>query len=66
MPHVEVQSAIADAIKRVCACGNASGIFVGEADGRRMLDLGARFVAVEADVSLLRTGADGFAARFKA
>ena len=64
--QAEVQSAIADAIKRICACGKAPGILVGEADGQRMLDLGARFVAVGADVGFLRMGAEGLAARFKA
>jgi 4-hydroxy-2-oxoheptanedioate aldolase len=65
IPHPEVQSAIADAIRRICACGKAPGILVGEADGQRMLDLGALFVAVGADLALLRMGADGLAARFK-
>ena len=56
---------IADAIKRIRACGKAPGILVGEADGQRMLDLGALFVAVGADAGLLRTSADALAAKFK-
>jgi 4-hydroxy-2-oxoheptanedioate aldolase len=65
IPHPEVQSAIADAIKRIRAHGKAPGILVGEADGQRMLDLGALFVAVGSDTGLLRTAADGLASRFK-
>lgn len=64
MPHPEVQKAIADAIKRIRAYGKAPGILVGEADGRRMLDLGALFVAVGADVGILRMGSDALAAKF--
>ncbi len=65
IPHPEVQSAIADAIKRIRARGKAPGILVGEADGRRMLDLGALFVAVGADAEVLRTGAEALAHKFK-
>jgi 4-hydroxy-2-oxoheptanedioate aldolase len=65
IPHPEVQSAIADAIKRIRAHGKAPGILVGEADGQRMLDLGALFVAVGSDTGLLRMAADGLASRFK-
>ena len=65
IPHPEVQSAIADAIKRIRAHGKAPGILVGEADGQRMLDLGALFVAVGSDTGLLRMAADGLAAKFK-
>lgn len=65
IPHPEVQSAIAGAIKRIRACGKAPGILVGEADGRRMLDLGALFVAVGADAGVLRMGAEALAHKFK-
>lgn len=65
IPHPEVQSAIADAIKRIRALGKAPGILVGEADGQRMLDLGALFVAVGSDTGILRMGADALAAKFK-
>ena len=65
IPHPEVQSAIADAIKRIRANGKAPGILVGEADGKRMLDLGALVVAVGADSGVLRTNAEALATRFK-
>jgi 4-hydroxy-2-oxoheptanedioate aldolase len=65
IPHPDVQRVIADAIKRIRACGKAPGILVGEADGQRMLDLGALFVAVGADAGVLRTGADALVAKFK-
>jgi 4-hydroxy-2-oxoheptanedioate aldolase len=65
IPHPEVQSAIADAIKRIRARGKAPGILVGEADGRRMLDLGALFVAVGADAGVLRMSAEALAHKFK-
>jgi len=65
IPHPEVQSTIADAIKRIRSHGKAPGILVGEADGQRMLDLGALFVAVGADTGLLRVAADNLAAKFK-
>lgn len=65
IPHPEVQNAIADAIKRIRACGKAPGILVGEADGKRMLDLGALFVAVGADAGVLRLGAEALVHKFK-
>ena len=65
IPHPAVQRAITDAIKRIRACGKAPGILVGEADGQRMLDLGALFVAVGADSGLLRMAADALVAKFK-
>lgn len=63
--HPEVQTAIADAIRRIKACGKAPGILVGEADGQRMLDLGAVFVAVGSDTGLLRVHAEALAHKFK-
>ncbi len=65
IPHPEVQGAIADAIKRIRSHGKAPGILVGEADGQRMLDAGALFVAVGSDVGLLRAGATALSAKFK-
>ena len=65
IPHPEVQKTIADAIKRILACGKAPGILVGEADGQRMLDLGALFVAVGADSGVLRMASEALAAKFK-
>jgi 4-hydroxy-2-oxoheptanedioate aldolase len=64
IPHPEVQKTIADSIKRILAYGKAPGILVGEADGQRMLDLGALFVAVGADSGLLRTSSEVLAAKF--
>lgn len=63
--HPEVQDVIADSIKRILAKGKAPGILVGEADGQRMLDAGALFVAVGADTGILRMGADALAQKFK-
>jgi 4-hydroxy-2-oxoheptanedioate aldolase len=63
--HPEVKNAIANAIKRIRTCGKAPGILVGEADGKRMLDLGALFVAVGADTGVLRMGAEALAHKFK-
>lgn len=65
IPHPEVQSAIAESIKRIRACGKAPGILIGEADGQRMLDLGAVFVAVGSDTGLLRVHADALLHKFK-
>lgn len=65
IPHPQVQQAIADAIRRISACGKAAGTLVGAADGRRMFDLGALFVAVGADAGLLRTSSEALAAQFK-
>jgi 4-hydroxy-2-oxoheptanedioate aldolase len=64
IPHPEVQNAIADAIKRIRSHGKAPGILVGEADGQRMLDMGALFVAVGTDMALLRTNAGALAKKF--
>ena len=65
LSHPEVQGAIADAIKRIRVHGKAAGILVGEADGQRMLDMGALFVAVSADTTLLRLGADALVQKFR-
>lgn len=65
IPHPEVQGAIADSIRRIRSHDKAPGILVGEADGQRMLDLGALFVAVGADTGVLRMGAEALAQKFK-
>jgi 4-hydroxy-2-oxoheptanedioate aldolase len=65
IPHPKVQKVIADSIKRILSYGKAPGILVGEADGQRMLDYGALFVAVGADAGLLRTSSEALAAKFK-
>ncbi|HEY9068370.1 MAG TPA: 4-hydroxy-2-oxoheptanedioate aldolase, partial [Burkholderiaceae bacterium] len=52
--HPEVQAAIDDAIRRIAASGKAAGTLTGDvALARRYLELGARFVAVGIDVTLL-------------
>lgn len=66
LTHPEVQAAIEDAIRRLVAVGTPAGILTGdEALARRYLQLGALFVAVGADLALLRASADALAARFK-
>ena len=54
-----------DAAKRIRKAGKAPGILVGEADGKRCLDMGYLFVAVGADTGTLVRGADALAAKFK-
>ena len=52
--HPEVQAAIDDAIRRIATSGKAAGTLTGDiALARRYLELGARFVAVGIDVTLL-------------
>ncbi len=66
LTHPEVQAAIEDAIRRLVAVGKPAGILTGdEALARRYLQLGALFVAVGADLALLRASADALAARFR-
>ena len=63
--HPEAQAAIQDAVKRIRKCGKAPGILVGEAEGKRCLDMGYLFVAVGADTGMLVRGSDELAAKFK-
>jgi len=64
--HPEVQSAIESAIKRILAAGKAPGILIGdETLARRYIELGALFVAVGSDVSVLVNGTSALAARYK-
>ena len=52
--HPEVQSTIADAIRRVRACGKPAGILAtDEAAARRYIEAGTLFTAVGMDVTLL-------------
>lgn len=52
--HPEVQAAIDGAIRRITASGKAAGTLTTDIDaGRHYLDIGARFVAVGIDTSLL-------------
>jgi len=64
--HPEVQSAIADAIKRITACGKAPGILTpDEKQARRYIELGTIFTAVGADLGILARGSEALAAKFK-
>jgi 4-hydroxy-2-oxoheptanedioate aldolase len=64
--HPEVQSAIEAAIARILSAGKAPGILaVDEALARRYIALGARFVAVGVDATLLARATRALAARFK-
>jgi len=64
--HPEVQAAIERAIARIDAAGKAAGILTtDEAQARRYLKLGALFVAVGLDTSLLARATSALAARFK-
>ena len=64
--HPEVWKVMEDAAKKIRKAGKAPGILVGEADGKRCVDMGYLFVAVGADVGLLARGAEALAAKFKA
>lgn len=60
-----VKPLIDDALRRIRAAGKAPGILTSvESDARRWLDVGALFVAVGIDVSLLARGAEALARRF--
>lgn len=64
--HPEVQEAILHVVKSAQAHGKASGILAPlESDARRYLELGMRFVAVGADVGLLKSSSHALSARFK-
>jgi 4-hydroxy-2-oxoheptanedioate aldolase len=63
--HPEVWKVMEEAAKKIRKAGKAPGILVGEADGKRCLDMGYLFVAVAADVGMLARGADALAAKFK-
>ena len=65
--HPEVDAAIDDAIGRIRRTGKAPGILMTDAErARACLELGAQFVAVAMDLLLLRNGADGVAAQWRA
>jgi 4-hydroxy-2-oxoheptanedioate aldolase len=64
--HPEVQRAIELAAKRIEAAGKVSGILTSvEADARRYIDWGYRFVAVGTDIGLLARNADALAAAYR-
>lgn len=64
--HPEVQSAIENAIMRILAAGKAPGILATDASlARRYIELGARFVAVGVDATMLAHATRALAAEFK-
>ena len=64
--HPEVQAAIEDAIGRIQKAGKAVGILsADEKLARRYIELGAAFVAVGVDTTVLMRGLQGLAAKFK-
>lgn len=63
--HAESQAAIAAVFKAVDSVGKAIGILAGvEADARRYLEMGARFVAVGSDLGVFRSGTQALRDRF--
>ncbi|CAK9889681.1 MULTISPECIES: 4-hydroxy-2-oxoheptanedioate aldolase [Pseudomonas] len=64
--HPEVQAAIEQAIVQIQKAGKAAGILsADEALARRYLELGAGFVAVGVDTTVLMKGLQGLAGTFK-
>jgi len=64
--HPQVQAAIEDAIVRIQKAGKAAGILsADEKLARRYIELGAAFVAVGVDTTVLMRGLQGLAAKFK-
>jgi 4-hydroxy-2-oxoheptanedioate aldolase len=64
--HPEVRDAIDDAIRRIARAGKAPGILHTNIEhARHYLDLGATFVAVGIDATLLARAAENLAAQFK-
>jgi 4-hydroxy-2-oxoheptanedioate aldolase len=64
--HPEVQAAIEDGIARILAAGKAPGILMGDEQlARRYLELGALFVAVGVDTSVLLRGLHTLLATYK-
>ncbi|RWU21172.1 4-hydroxy-2-oxoheptanedioate aldolase [Pseudomonas alkylphenolica] len=64
--HPDVQAAIEDAIVRIHKAGKAAGILsADQALARRYIELGARFVAVGVDTTVLMRGLQGLASDFK-
>ena len=61
-----MQQAIAAAFDAVKAVGKSLGILAPvEADARRYLEMGARFVAVGSDLGVFRNGTQALRDRFK-
>jgi 2-dehydro-3-deoxyglucarate aldolase len=65
--HPEVQEAIAQAHAAITAAGKPTGILTPvEADARRYLAMGMRFVAVGSDLGVLRTQSRALSDKFRA
>ncbi|GAB7532049.1 4-hydroxy-2-oxoheptanedioate aldolase [Pseudomonas sp. 3A(2025)] len=64
--HPDVQAAIEDAIVRIGKAGKAAGILSADQNlARRYIELGAKFVAVGVDTTVLMRGLQTLAATFK-
>ena len=64
--HPAVWPKIEDAMRRIRAAGRAPGFLTpSEPDARRVLELGAQFVAVGSDIGLLARGADALIAKYR-
>jgi len=64
--HADVQRAIADAVRRILACGKAPGILaMDEEHARRYMKLGTLFTAVGMDVAVLARETARLAALYK-
>nr|WP_210261305.1 HpcH/HpaI aldolase/citrate lyase family protein [Enterovirga sp. DB1703] len=64
--HPEVQEAIRSAVDRLTALGKPAGILTpNEAEARRYIEWGYRFVAVGSDLGIMAKGADALARAFK-
>ncbi len=64
--HPEVQDTIKGAVERLAAVGKPAGILTpSEADARRYIEWGYRFVAVGSDLGLLTKHADALAKTFR-
>jgi len=63
--HADSQAAIAAVFQAVHSVGKATGILTGvEAEARRYLEMGARFVAVGSDLGVFRSGTQTLRDRF--
>lgn len=64
--HPEVQAAIEDAIVRIVKAGKAAGILSADENlARRYIELGATFVAVGVDTTVLMRGLQSLVGKFK-
>lgn len=65
--HPEVQAAVEHAFQRIISAGKAAGILIADTRlAHHYLKLGASFVAVGTDVTILARGAEALAAQFSA